>query len=162
MGEVIRFIPSSERERAHRIQEARAIYNSIFPPADPVSEQPDKALANHTVGGANAYRSDGVLPAEPLEAFLKDLRPKQGSEVLLLVSGFGATPLIELYLMVNSAKRILDGAGITATRLLTGSYVTALDMAGVSVTVSVLDGHAKNLWMRRCTRPRCAGVPDLF
>jgi dihydroxyacetone kinase-like protein len=66
--------------------------------------------------------------------------------VLLLVSGFGATPLIELDLMVNSAKRILDGAGITATRLLTGSYVTALDMAGVSVTVSVLDGHAKNLW----------------
>jgi dihydroxyacetone kinase-like protein len=87
-----------------------------------------------------------VIAAELLEAILKDLAPKQGSEVLLLVNGFGATPLIELYLMVNSAKRILDGAGITATRFLTGSYVTALDMAGVSVTVSVLDGQTKNLW----------------
>ena len=60
--------------------------------------------------------------------------------------GFGATPLIELYLMVNSAKRILDNAGITATRFLTGSYVTSLDMAGISLTVSVLDAQAKALW----------------
>jgi dihydroxyacetone kinase-like protein len=66
--------------------------------------------------------------------------------VLLLVNGFGATPLIELYLMVNSARRILDRAGVKATRFLTGSYVTALDMAGVSITVSALDGQAKELW----------------
>src|SRR4030095_6342864 len=51
------------------------------------------------------------------------------SGVLLLVNGFGASPLSQLYLMVNSAKRILDAAGITVTRFLTGSYVTALDMA---------------------------------
>ena len=66
--------------------------------------------------------------------------------MLLLVNGFGATPLIELYLMVNSARRILDNAGIRATRFLTGSYVTALDMAGVSITASVLDDQAKELW----------------
>ena len=65
---------------------------------------------------------------------------------LLFVNGFGATPLIELYLMVNSAKRILDGAGLKVTRFLTGSYVTSLDMAGASVTVSVLDDRMKQLW----------------
>jgi len=43
MGEVVRFIPKSERERARLIQEARAIYDSIFPPADSVSEQQGKA-----------------------------------------------------------------------------------------------------------------------
>jgi dihydroxyacetone kinase-like protein len=48
--------------------------------------------------------------------------------------------------MVNSAKRILDGAGITATRFLTGSYVTSLDMAGVSITASVLDSKSTKLW----------------
>jgi dihydroxyacetone kinase-like protein len=90
--------------------------------------------------------SADAIAEELLGAILKDLAPKQGSEVLLLVNGFGATPLIQLYLMVNSAKRILDGAGITATRFLIGSYVTALDMAGASVTVSVLDGQAKALW----------------
>jgi hypothetical protein len=61
MGEVIRFIPKSERERARLVREARAIYDSIFPPADPVSEQQDKAPASHTASGANAHRSDEVL-----------------------------------------------------------------------------------------------------
>jgi hypothetical protein len=42
VGGVIRFAPKSERERARLIRTAGAIYNSIFPPADPVSEQQDK------------------------------------------------------------------------------------------------------------------------
>jgi phosphoenolpyruvate---glycerone phosphotransferase subunit DhaK len=87
-----------------------------------------------------------AIASELLGAILGDLQPQPGSEVLLLVNGFGATPLIELYLMVNSAKRILDGKGITATRFLTGSYVTSLDMAGASITVSVLDDAMKALW----------------
>jgi hypothetical protein len=60
MGEIIRFVSKSEHERARLIREARAIYDSVFPPADPVSEQEDKA--GHTVSiGANGYRSDGSL-----------------------------------------------------------------------------------------------------
>ena len=46
MGEVIRFIPRSEREQIRLIREARAIYDSVFPPADPVSEQRDKGAHN--------------------------------------------------------------------------------------------------------------------
>ena len=60
MGEVIRFVPKSERERARLIREARAIYDSIFPPADPVSEQYDKA-PNHSASRANACRNDGAV-----------------------------------------------------------------------------------------------------
>jgi hypothetical protein len=41
MGEVIRFIPRAERERARLIQEARAIYDSIFPSADQPGEPRD-------------------------------------------------------------------------------------------------------------------------
>jgi len=54
MGEVIRFVPKREQERARAIRRARAIYDSIFPPADPVSE---KQMA----GSSNAHRSDGVV-----------------------------------------------------------------------------------------------------
>jgi hypothetical protein len=50
MGQIIQFVSKSERERIRLIQEARAIYDSIFPPADPVSEQPN---------GTNVRRSDG-------------------------------------------------------------------------------------------------------
>jgi hypothetical protein len=58
MGEVIRFIPKSERERVRLVREARAIYDSIFPAADPVSEQHDNALVSLAVSGAAAA---GVL-----------------------------------------------------------------------------------------------------
>jgi hypothetical protein len=47
MGEIIRFVSKSERERARLIREARAIYDSIFPSADPVSEQRDGALGDY-------------------------------------------------------------------------------------------------------------------
>jgi hypothetical protein len=59
MGEVIRFVSKSERERARLIREARAIYDSIFPPADPLRERHHKAPISHAVSGAN--RSDGGL-----------------------------------------------------------------------------------------------------
>ena len=61
MGDVVRFSPKSERDRARLIREARAIYDSIFPAADPIREQHDKAPIRHTVGSANAHRSDGGL-----------------------------------------------------------------------------------------------------
>jgi hypothetical protein len=61
MGEVIQFVPKSERVRASLIREARAIYDSIFPPDDSVSEKPNKAPVSHTVGGANVHRREGVL-----------------------------------------------------------------------------------------------------
>jgi hypothetical protein len=61
MGEIIRFVPKSERERTRLIREARAIYDSIFPSADPVSEKHNKAPISHTVSGANVHRTDGVL-----------------------------------------------------------------------------------------------------
>jgi hypothetical protein len=61
MGEVIRFVSKSERERARLIREARALYDSVFPPGDRVSEKQNKAPASPTVSGANARRSDGAI-----------------------------------------------------------------------------------------------------
>ena len=47
MGEVIRFMPKSELDRARLVREARALYDSIFPPADPISEQGDDKVPLH-------------------------------------------------------------------------------------------------------------------
>jgi len=41
MGEVIQFIPKAERERLRLIREARALYDSVFPPSDSAHEQRD-------------------------------------------------------------------------------------------------------------------------
>ena len=61
MGDVIRFTPKSERERARLIREARAIYDSIFPATDPVSEQQERVQPSHAINGANAYSNGGSL-----------------------------------------------------------------------------------------------------
>jgi hypothetical protein len=53
MGEIIRFIPKCELERARLVREARAIYNSIFPPTDAVSAPPDDCLSQGAQPGAS-------------------------------------------------------------------------------------------------------------
>jgi dihydroxyacetone kinase-like protein len=81
-----------------------------------------------------------------LTAILNDRGNPNSGDVLLLVNGFGGTPTIELYLMYNVARRILEKRGLTVTRSLVGSYVTSLEMAGCSITVTQLDDKLTALW----------------
>jgi dihydroxyacetone kinase-like protein len=90
--------------------------------------------------------SADAIAEEMTGAILSDLSPAPGSEVLLLVNGFGGTPTIELYVMVNAVRRILQGRRLEVARFLTGSLVTSLEMAGCSITVTVLDPALKTLW----------------
>ena len=53
---------------------------------------------------------------------------------------------MELYLMHNSACKMLEKHGVNIARSLTGSLVTSLDMAGCSVTVTVLEEEMLALW----------------
>jgi len=66
--------------------------------------------------------------------------------VLLHVNGFGGTPLIELYLLYHCAHQLLGKQGLKVTRSLVGNYTTALEMAGASLTVTMLDEEMKSLW----------------
>ena len=52
MGEVVRFVPKFERERVRLIREARAIYEGIFPSADPASELQDRTPVSHSAAAA--------------------------------------------------------------------------------------------------------------
>ena len=58
MGEVIKFISRAERERIRLIREARANYDSVFPPSDPLNEQRDKA----PVSGGDVRRAGETRP----------------------------------------------------------------------------------------------------
>ena len=88
--------------------------------------------------------SADAIADEMIEAIAGDL-PGTG-EAILLVNGFGGTPLMELYLMYNAARLRLEKRGIRAARSLVGSYVTSLEMAGCSITVSLLDDDAARLF----------------
>jgi phosphoenolpyruvate---glycerone phosphotransferase subunit DhaK len=90
--------------------------------------------------------SADAIAEEMMAAILDDLDLKRGAPCLLLVNGFGGTPMMELYLMANAAARIMAGRGLSVARGLVGSYVTSLDMAGCSLTVTALDDELLRLW----------------
>ncbi len=91
-----------------------------------------------------SLRSATEISQEMITTILDDLSPS--GDVLLLVNGFGATPAMELYLMYQSARTALEARGLSVERSLVGSYVTSLDMAGCSLTVTGLDRELVDFW----------------
>ena len=90
--------------------------------------------------------SADAIADEMVNAILADFdRPGTG-DVLLFVNGFGGTPAIELYLMYNAARKIIEKRGLKVSRSLVGSYVTSLEMAGCSITITLLDQKLTALW----------------
>jgi phosphoenolpyruvate---glycerone phosphotransferase subunit DhaK len=103
------------------------------------------------IHGEPGRRRGPVRPAQELvdelmAAILGDLKPATGSQILLHVNGFGGTPLIELYLLYHCARQLLEDKGIKVARSLVGNYTTALEMAGASLTVTVMDDELNSLW----------------
>jgi phosphoenolpyruvate---glycerone phosphotransferase subunit DhaK len=90
--------------------------------------------------------SANAIADELVGAIMNDFGSSPGTEALLLVNGFGATPAMELYLMVDAALRALGKSRLRVSRFLTGNYVTSLDMAGCSITVTMLDAELRSLW----------------
>jgi dihydroxyacetone kinase-like protein len=91
-------------------------------------------------------RPASEIAAEMVNAITTDLGDRARGEAILLLNGFGATPLSELYLMYDAVRRLLEPAGTIVARSLVGNFVTSLDMAGCSVTVAMLDDEMKRLW----------------
>lgn len=92
------------------------------------------------------FAAADALADEMLGAILSDGDVGPGDGVLLFVNGFGGTPAIELYLMYNAARRILEKRGLAVMRSLVGSYVTSLEMAGCSITITPLNEQMAALW----------------
>jgi phosphoenolpyruvate---glycerone phosphotransferase subunit DhaK len=86
------------------------------------------------------------IAAELTGSVLRDLSLSPGQQAILLVNGFGGTPTLELYLMVHAALKVLSGSGVNVVRHLTGNYVTSLEMAGCSITVTAVDSAQLALW----------------
>jgi phosphoenolpyruvate---glycerone phosphotransferase subunit DhaK len=91
-------------------------------------------------------RPAAEIAAEMVNAITVDLGGQARGEIILLINGFGATPVSELYLMYDAVRRLLESGGSIVARSLVGNFVTSLDMAGCSVTVTVLDEEMKRLW----------------
>ncbi len=103
------------------------------------------------IHGEHGRETLALMPATEIVEHLlatiaDDLQLAKGQSVLLHINGFGATPLMELHLVYELAWQYLQKHGISVVRSLVGSYTTSLDMAGCSVTVTVLDDELTRLW----------------
>ena len=87
-----------------------------------------------------------AIAAEMIGAICQSIGPRRGEPLLLLVNGFGGTPLMELYLMYAAAARQCAGRGLQIARSLVGNWTTSLEMAGCSLTLTRLDDDMIRLW----------------
>ncbi|MGH7903366.1 MAG: dihydroxyacetone kinase subunit DhaK [Candidatus Dormibacteraceae bacterium] len=93
----------------------------------------------------------GLEPADRivdrlLEPIAKDLALRGGDRVLAFVNGMGGTPAIELYVAMRRVAESLAEGGYPLARTLIGSYITSLEMAGLSITLLRLDDEMIRLW----------------
>lgn len=93
-----------------------------------------------------AHGSSRELVAELLRPLVEALALSRGDGVLALINGLGGTHLTEQYIVARDAHQYLEACGVTVCRTLTGPYVTALDMSGVSITLTKATKDMVALW----------------
>lgn len=97
--------------------------------------------------------SSKELAERMIDALLEELLVKKGDAVALLVNGFGATPIQELYILNNNVTAILDKKGILVKRVFVGNYMTSIDMAGASLSILKLDAELEELLSEESDTP---------
>jgi dihydroxyacetone kinase-like protein len=100
--------------------------------------------------GEPGIRVEDLRPARDiarmmLDVVLPDLPFEQKDEVVVLLSGLGATPVMELYILYNEVENLLGSHGITVHRPYVGNFFTSLEMAGVTLTLMKLDAELMEL-----------------
>jgi dihydroxyacetone kinase-like protein len=80
-----------------------------------------------------------------MDYILKDLPFQAGDDVVALVSGLGATPVMELYIAFSKTYDILQKAKMRIHRSYVGNYFTSLEMMGITFTLMKVDDELKTL-----------------
>jgi len=81
------------------------------------------------------------------------IRADNNERIAVMVNGFGATPLMELYLLNSEIYKELSGKGVHIVRSFVGNYMTSIDMAGASVSILKLDDQLERLLNEPCSTP---------
>ena len=110
-----------------------------------------------------------VLVDRLLDAILADLALAPGARVVLLINNLGATPTMELAVVARRAVAVLEGRGVAVERAYFGTFLSALDMAGVSLSVLPVDDERlahldaptdAPAWPNAAARPRRRSAAD--
>lgn len=111
---------------------------------------PDQIEIGMGVHGEPGIKRGPLQPAdevvaELVGAIVEDMGDDRRGDVALLVNGLGATAYLDQYIVYRAARRGLESSGMRVVRSYVGEYITSLEMAGVSVTVTTLDDELTSL-----------------
>jgi dihydroxyacetone kinase len=137
--------------RARRVAETVGTMGLALTPCTvPAAGQPGFSLEGDEIEwglgihGEPGVERAGLRPVREvvdrlLTAITTDRGITAGQRVAVLVNGLGATPPMELSIVAGEAARDLRGRGIRVDRIWAGNFLTALDMAGCSLSVLPVD-----------------------
>lgn len=110
-----------------------------------------------------ALKAADDVADDMLKIVLDDHDLPEGTEVAVLVSGLGATPVNELYVLYDRLETGLEAAGLRVYRAFVGNYFTSLEMIGATLSVMALDDELKTLLDVECVSPgmAVAGAPTV-
>ncbi|MCC8403384.1 dihydroxyacetone kinase subunit DhaK [Paraburkholderia sp. MMS20-SJTN17] len=129
---------------------------ALTPCTVPAAGKPGFDLADGEIEwGLGIHGEPGVARGalEPADAIVgkllakivDDLALRAGERVVLLVNNLGGTPPSELNVVAGAALRQLDERGIEVARAWAGTFLSALEMAGVSLTLLRVDDDRLSL-----------------
>src|SRR2546428_655379 len=99
-------------------------------------------------------RNPGQRRRGVVVAIVGDIEDRGGGDVALLVNGLGATAYLDQYILYRGARRALEASGLRVVRSYVAEYITSLEMAGASVTVTLLDDELLALLDAPASTPR--------
>lgn len=129
----------------------KSIGLALSPATNPEVGEPGFELADDEIEygigihGEPGYRREKLQPSKELAKELvtklkEDFSWTNGDEYAVLVNGMGATPEMELFVFMKDVKELLvDEEGLNLSFRKVGDYMTAIDMAGLSLTLVKLD-----------------------
>ncbi len=92
-------------------------------------------------------RPAAEIAAQMVDAVLPELGCDSGEPVLVLLSGLGATPVMEAYILFATVRERIEAAGLSLHRALVGDYFTSLEMMGATLTVMRLGDERLRRWI---------------
>ena len=138
------------------IDSTRSIGIGLTPCTLPAVGHPNFKIEDGTMEVGIGHHGEPGIEVCPLESaagmakrmvdvVVPDYPYQPGDEVAVLVSGLGATPVMELYVLYSEIEKLLSAQGIRVHRSYVGNYFTSLDMMGATLTVMKLDDELKEL-----------------
>ena len=136
------------------IQNTRSVGVGLSPCTIPANGKPNFKIEEGTIEFGIGHHGEPGVSVEPISSaadmakkmvdmVCSDLPFEKDDEVVVLVSGLGATPVMEQYIYFNEVEKNLSDKGISIYKSYVGNYFTSLEMNGITLTLMKLDEDLK-------------------